>query len=136
MAGRGPKRNLAVLKLRGSWRAKQKTAEVIAPVGSPAAKGELTGEARKCFDELVGLTTPFGAADGWLLTQFATAWSEWSAIANDKTDKAFRRRTVLQKQLLALSDRLGLSPAARARLAVPAKKETIAKETKAKFFAS
>lgn len=84
MGKRGPKPTpTETLKLRGSWRAKDR-AEVPGDTSLPVAPGWLDSEARLCWDRTIPLIAEMRvlrAADANILARYCRMFSEWVELS-------------------------------------------------------
>ena len=145
----------AVLKARGSWRAKarEKTEPQIEP-GIPDCPTSLKGLAEKTWYEMcrdlaaIGVLTKI---DGKALARYCRAWAQWCALADIdestlKIESVDDLRTVhthvdrmirLSEHLLKLEVQYGLTPASRPhvhRLETPPHGNSTAHKDKSRFF--
>ncbi len=141
MGKRGPRPTpTATLKRRGSWRAKARKAEPQPPSGVPACPQWLSLEARQIWDALVphlhaaGLAT---SVDTLCLARYCLLYIRWrraeralrrygqvmrlgrrKGYAQVRPEAAIARN--LHQALLQIEREFGLTPAARAGLAIRA----------------
>lgn len=139
MGSRGPQPTpTAILKLRNSPVAKERTGEPQPMRGKPRCPSKLAGEHKRIWEKLIEILDDMDVvttADGWQLERYARYFVRWRQVeeaiekmgenhlaiaAGEKTGPAFRhlsresmRLDTAMKQVEAC---FGLSPAARARL--------------------
>ncbi len=142
MGRRGPARTpTKVLQLRGSWRAKRREGEPEPDAVAPEPPPGLSEKARATWDELMPRLAAIGVAtevDGRAFGRYCETWALWTELSafvqksghahpvkNKRGDivgvKAYPQvRLLLQtsEHLLRLEQQFGLTPAARAHLAV------------------
>ena len=139
MGQRGPQPTpTAILSARGSWRAKKRSGEPKPAVRRPRKPKHLADPAGKIFNEVSIVVEKLGVvstADAIALEVLAVTLARWRALVplldrhgefyaiDGKTGNKIFLPTPpaaaiagIQKQLVTLLDRFGLSPAARARL--------------------
>ena len=148
MGARGPAPTpTAILAARGSWRAAARKGEPKPKVGTPVCPRWLSDEARKIWRRLVPLLVPSGVltvVDGGALARYCDTWVRWhkAAAALDKYGDVLVRRDEsgairsvealpyvaiyrnLSDMLSRYESQFGLTPAARARLAVEKSEQT------------
>lgn len=165
MAKRGPKPTpTALLKLRGSWRAKGRGEEPEPPVSIPTAPKFLKGEALAEWDRITVLLAKVGCVaeqDRALLSAYCIEWARYVRANNQlrfvrSLLATTTRGTKMAHPLIRVSDRalanmlricqeFGLSPAARTQLNVEAAsvaedpleqliRQKIERRKKARFF--
>jgi len=130
----------AVLAARGSWRAKIRKKEPVAPSGTPTRPGWVSGEARKVWPKVVAALRDLGTlarTDGAALGRYCcllVRWVKANAVLMEQGDVyemltkdrgvVFKARpeveivASLSTLLLRLEQEFGLTPSARARLAI------------------
>lgn len=157
MGKRGPAATpTKILKLRGSWRAKDRKNEPQPKAGHPRCPAWLKPEAKAAWKELVEVLDHMQIltlADRGALTRYCVAWRRWRAaeqvIADDGetyTDEVGRYKgqkvrpevaiAKAQGEILhKLEQQFGLTPAARPRLEATSKPEQPA-SGKGRFFGS
>ena len=134
MGKRGPaKTPTAVLKGRGSWRAKGRADEPVAPGEKPTCPGWLPAEARREFRRVTKHLETMGilsVADRTMIAGYCLAWNEVREATEQIEDEG---RVVLTAkgmvknpwvlirenalaQLLRFAQQFGLSPASRANV--------------------
>ena len=134
----------AILKLRGSWRAKLRDGEPEPGFGEPDCPDFLSGEAR---DEWYRVTANIASmcilakVDINMLVAWCQAWARIVATSielaksspMDFTSPAIRVQEKAIDQLARLADHFGLSPSARTRIRVPESQRKNA-ANKSRFF--
>ncbi|MCH8854122.1 MAG: phage terminase small subunit P27 family [Planctomycetes bacterium] len=162
MGGRGPSRTPKdILKLRGSWRADVRGEE---PKAEPATAKSfrcprwLTPEGKRVFKIVIkqlGVMGILTFADELLVGRYCDVYARWRRSRDYVTENGEGYpvlrdgkvvsihkypQTVVASQLLSeltkMEDRMGLSPGARANLAIDTKGLTNEPASKARFFKS
>lgn len=136
MGRRGPPPTpTSILKLRGSWRGKARKGEPRAPDGRPPCPTWLRPEAKAAWKRLVPILERMNVltlADGLTLARYCEMWAQWQDLAvwaqegdlycHTESGMAIHPKATLLlrygEALTRLEDRFGLSPSARARLAI------------------
>ena len=149
MGQRGPKKTpTKVLKLRGSWRGKNRPPERSGAYKRPAMPQYLTGDARKEWIRVVPILEEMGVlaeADRTMLALYCKCYAEWreadslvksllikTSNNNIIQHPALSIRTAAWERLRKICAEFGLSPSARTGLAVTPKSHQ--KEDKSRFF--
>lgn len=119
----------AVLKLRGSWRAKSRPDEPQPDVGTPQCPRNLNHREREWWDRMLPLLTSMHVltvADGEALSRYCKLAAKFDTAR--KTDEMIKLTAALDR----LGQQFGLTPSSRARIRVEPKAD---QAQKARFFA-
>lgn len=146
MGRRGPPPTpTKVLDRRGSWRGKVRGPEPTAPPGRPSCPACLTAGAKYAWRQLIAQLEAMGTltvVDGHALARYCQMWDQWSRyqrrlakegdvveVEDSAGNTVLRLRPEvgearrLSAELLRIEREHGLTPAARASLAVASNRE-------------
>lgn len=147
MGKRGPRPTpTAILKARGSWRAKENKSQPAPPTEQPDFPEWLTEEAAAAWHYVAPLLESMGVLariDGNALARYCTLWARWRAceqkiatygdvfpIKNEEgkvvgfVPTPYVGQSVKLCQLLArLEAEFGMTPSSRTRISAPQKKQ-------------
>lgn len=138
MGRRGPPPTpTEVLRLRGSWRAKEREGEVVFPPGRPSCPAFLSKEAKAEWKRQARALEAAGilaSVDRAVLAAYCEAWAEFvdmrkrldetgplvkAASGNIVTNPLVTQKNRAVARLVALAGHFGFSPSARARIKAP-----------------
>ena len=121
MPGRGrPPTPTAILKARGSWRAKIRRCEPQPPGDPVDCPVWLEGTARETWRELAPILRSMGVltiADRNAFVRYCVLWANWREALSGGGRKA-KKCLALSESLGRLEQQFGLTPASRARVKV------------------
>lgn len=137
MGARGPRPETPEMQaLKGNPGKRKKRPSSIRPSGDVYIPNYLEGDARDCFEMIVAAMPPstYASTDVGGIAVYATAWADHkratealktepplvpSARGGLVANPWFRIRSDAARIMMAMGDRLGLDPKARAALAMP-----------------
>ena len=126
-----------VLEMRGSWRADKRDGEPKPDATMPECPEWLLPDAVSKWDEITPQLHAMGVlgrCDGGALARYCQMWARWRAV--EAGDGSATLSLKLAAALLRLEREFGLTPSARAGLAVPKDddSENRGKRDKGRFF--